>query len=228
MFNSRMLLKAKYKEEAQEGGDEGGSQQAEVYTAEQYKALQLEVKRLSDHAEVLLGETKQAKAKAKAEAEEKALMADEKARKDGDFEQLFKSSSDQVKLYKDQLDNLTSSIATEKRNSEAMKIATQLADGYNAELLSEKIAQRLKYTDEGVKILDSNGQLTVSTVEDLKNEFQSNERFASLLKGNQSSGGGAPGGKSGSAASKVIQRADFEGMTPLKQMEFIQSGGKLI
>ena len=207
--------------------EQENEQQAEVYTAEQYKALQLEVKRLSDHAEVLLGETKQAKAKAKAETEEKARMADEKARKDGDFEQLFKSSSEQAAQYKEQLDGLTNTIANEKRNNEAMKIAAQLADGYNAELLGEKIAQRLKYADDGVKVLDSNGQLTVSTVDDLKTEFQNNERFASLLRGNQSSGGGASGGKSGGAAGNVISRADFQGLPPLKQMEHIKGGGKI-
>ena len=201
-------------------------EEAVTYTAEQYTALQAETESMKAKMEQLLGETKQAKARAKQEAEEKAQLANEKARKDGDFEQLFKSSSEQAASYKEQLDTLSNTISNEKRNNEAMKIAAQLADGFNAELLGEKIAQRLKYTGDGVKVLDSNGQLTVSTVEDLKVEFQNNERFASLLKGNQSSGGGAAGGKSGGATGNVIQRADFDKLSPLKKMEFIKSGGK--
>lgn len=213
---------------SEEQATEEQSAEVETYTAEQFTALENENQAMRAKMEQLLGETKQAKAKARQEAEEKARIANEKAQKDGDFEQLFKSSSEQAAQYKEQLDNLTSTIANEKRNNEAMKIAAQLADGYNAELLGEKIAQRLKYTDEGVKILDSNGQLTVSTVEDLKTEFQNNERFASLLKGNQSSGGGAAGGKSGGAATNVIPRADFDSMSPIKQMEHVKSGGKII
>ena len=207
--------------------EQESEQEAPTYTAEQFSSLQSENESMKAKMEQLLGETKQAKARARQEAEEKAQLANDKARKDGDFEQLFKSSSEQAAQYKEQLDTLSNTISNEKRNNEAMKIAAQLADGFNAELLGEKIAQRLKYTDDGVKVLDSNGQLTVSTVEDLKIEFSNNERFASLLKGNQSSGGGAPGGKSGSATGNVIQRADFAKMAPFKQMEFVKAGGKI-
>jgi len=203
--------------------------QAEVttYTAEQFTALKAENESMKAKMNELLGETKQAKARAKQEAEERAALANEKAKKDGDFEQLYKSSSEQALQYKEQLESLANSVSNEKRNAEAMKLAMQLADGYNAELLAEKIALRLKNTDEGIKVLDSNGQLTVSTVEDLKAEFSANERFASLLKGNQSSGGGAAGGKSGGAAGNVMQRAEFDKMVPFKKMEFMKAGGKI-
>ena len=212
---------------SEEQSEQEVEQEVTTYTAEQFSSLQSENESMKAKMEQLLGETKQAKARARQEAEEKAQLANDKARKDGDFEQLFKSSSEQAAQYKEQLDTLSNTISNEKRNNEAMKIAAQLADGFNAELLGEKIAQRLKYTGDGVKVLDSNGQLTVSTVEDLKIEFSNNERFASLLKGNQSSGGGAPGGKSGSATGNVIQRADFAKMAPFKQMEFVKAGGKI-
>lgn len=177
----------------------------------------------------LLGETKQAKAKQKASDDAAALALQEKAKKDGDFEQLFKSSQTQSEGLKTELDSLRTGIANEKRDSAAMKIAVELADGDNAGLLSTFIAPRLKHTDDGVKVLDSNGQLTVSTVEDLKTEFKANARFLSLLKGNQASGGGAPGGKQGSGApNKVLTRAEFALLVPEKQMEFARSKGKVI
>ena len=116
-----------------------------------------------------------------------------------------------------------------KQNKQSSNQASKWAGWcYNAEILSEQIAKRLKNTDEGLKVTDSNGQLTVSSFEDLRNEFKSNERYSSLLRGNQSSGGGASGGNSGSAtAEKTKSRADFDNMIPLKQMEFIKSGGAI-
>ena len=198
-----------------------------TYTAEQYNSLVSDNAKMKGHMETLLGETKTAKALAKQQAEDATNLANDKAKKDGDFEQLYNSSTEQSNGYKAELETLRGSISTSNTNREAMSIAMQLADGFNAELLSEKIAQRLKYTDEGVKVLDANGQLTVSTVEDLKNEFSNNERFASLLKGNQSSGGGAPGGKNSGAAGKLLTRAAFESMNPTKRMEFIKSDGKI-
>jgi hypothetical protein len=198
-----------------------------TYTAEQYDALVSDNAKMKGHMDTLLGETKTAKALAKQQAEDATQLANDKAKKDGDFEQLYNSSTEQATGYKAELEALKGSISTSNTNREAMSIAMQLADGFNAELLSEKIAQRLKYTDEGVKVLDVNGQLTVSTVEDLKNEFSNNERFASLLKGNQSSGGGASGGKSSGAAGKLLTRAEFDAMNPTKRMEFIKADGKL-
>jgi hypothetical protein len=198
-----------------------------TYTAEQYNSLTAENAKMKGHMETLLGETKTAKALAKQQAEDATNLANDKAKRDGDFEQLYNSSTEQANGYKTELETLRGSISTSNTNREAMKIAVQLADGYNAELLSEKIALRLKHTDEGMKVLDVNGQLTVSTVEDLKNEFSNNERFASLLKGNQSSGGGASGGKNSGAAGKLLTRAEFDAMNPAKKMEFIKADGKL-
>jgi hypothetical protein len=198
-----------------------------TYTAEQYDALVSDNAKMKGHMDTLLGETKTAKALAKQQAEDATNLANDKAKKDGDFEQLYNSSTEQASGYKLELETLHASISKSNTNREAMSLAMQLADGFNAELLSEKIALRLKYTDEGVKVLDANGQLTVSTVEDLKAEFSNNERYASLLKGNQSSGGGAPGGKNSGAAGKLLTRAEFDAMNPTKKMEFIKSDGKL-
>ena len=70
----------------------------------------------------------------------------------------------------------------------AMKLAAEIADGANAELLSEFIGRRLKFHDDGVKVTDNSGNLTVSSLSDLKTEFQNDARYSALLKGNQSSG----------------------------------------
>jgi alanyl-tRNA synthetase len=174
----------------------------------------------------LLGETKRAKAAAR-EADERARKeAEEKARKAGDFEQLHKSSEQARQALEEELNNLRSGIANEKRDNAAMKIAADLAEGANAEILSEFISRRLKYTDDGLKVLDDAGQLTVSSIDELAQDFRNNSRFASLLKGNQSTGGGATGGTKQGASAKEMSRSDFDKLPPAKQMEFIKGGGR--
>lgn len=176
----------------------------------------------------LLGETKKAKT-ARKEAEEAArVLADKKSRDDGNFEELYHSSEQARETLQSDIDSMVLNTAKDKESSIAKTIAMELADGDNALILSDYIAKRLKFSDNEVKILDINGQLTVSTVEDLKTEFKNNSRYSSLLKGNQASGSGAPGGKSGSAAGKVLTRADFGNLDSSEKMKFTKSGGKII
>lgn len=211
-----------------EGGDGGGGAgptleelQAQIDTLTQSNSA-LEAKNNE-----LLGETKAAK-KARREAEEAArLEAENKAKAAGDHEQLYKSSEEARLKLQQEHESLVESVANEKRNNEAMKIAAKLADGDNADLLSEHIAKRLKFVDGELKVTDNNGGLTVSTVDDLSTEFQNNARFSALLRGNQSSGGGAAGGSKSGGAAKVITRAEYDALDPIAAAKFFKDGGSL-
>lgn len=211
-----------------------------MLTEEQILAMQEENKTLKANVESLtsstssmqakmdqlLSETKIAKSAAKQAAEEAQKILDDKALADNNFEELYKSSEAKNQKLMEDFNGLRENISQKDRLSVANKIANQLAEGQNAELLSTFIAPRLKSTDDGIKILDVNGALTVLTPEELATEFKSSDRYAALLKGNQASGGGAAGGQnSGSAAPKTITRAAFEGMNPTEKMGFIKSGG---
>jgi len=214
------------------GGGDGGENQ---FTKEAFEALQKENKTMVENnasmkskMDELLGETKKAKADRRAAEETARAEADAKAKDDGNFEQLYHSSEKAREGLQTDIDGMKLSTAKDKESSIAKSIAMDLADGDNAGILSDYIAKRLKFSDGEVKILDSNGQLTVSTVEDLKTEFKNNSRYISLLKGNQSSGGSALGGKSGSATGKVLTRADWTNLDSSKKMEFTKSGGKII
>ena len=177
--------------------------------------------------EELLTEAKRAKqAKREIEAETQAER-ERIAREKGDYEQLHKSAQEKYETTLGELDNLCQGIANEKRNNTAMKLAADLADGANAELLSEFIGRRLKFHEDGVKVTDVNGNLTVSSFDDLKSEFKNDARYSALLKGNQSSGGGASGGSNSGGATKVRSRAEFEALNPAKRMEFVKSGGTI-
>tara|TARA_R110000787_G_scaffold96186_3_gene199379 strand:+ start:4397 stop:5041 length:645 start_codon:yes stop_codon:yes gene_type:complete len=175
----------------------------------------------------LLTEAKKAK-QAKRDIESETQSERERiAKEKGDYEQLHKSSQERYESTVAELESLRGTIAQEKKGNVAMKLAAEIADGANAELLSEFIGRRLKFHDDGVKVTDNSGNLTVSSLSDLKTEFQNDAKYSALLKGNQSSGGGASGGSNSSGATKVRNRAEFEALNPAKRMEFIKSGGTI-
>ena len=213
------------------GGGEGSPTVEELTTqlAEATKSID----GLKAKNDELLGETKKAK-NAKRDAEALAQAETEaKARESGDHEQLLKSSeAARVKLQED-LDKVLSDNANNALSSESFKIASSMAENVsggaqNATLLGKEIKGRLKYVDGELRVTDSNGNLTVSTLEDLKTEFKNNPDYSGLLKGNQSNGGGALGGSKSGGAAKTMTRADFDALDPARQMEFMKSGGKTL
>lgn len=191
------------------------------------KDLQTQFDAIKGKADQLLDETKKAKAKAREEAESAQKAETEKHKKNGDFEQLLQSSEKERQALSEQLNTFKSRVAVEKTRTESLRIASELADGANAELLSEFVSKRLKYTDDGLRVLDQNGELTVSTVDDLKREFENSGKFNSLIRGNQSSGGGAVGDGGSASGQTTMERGRFEQMNPGQQMAFIKKGGTL-
>jgi len=173
----------------------------------------------------LLTETKSAKeAKRKAEADAIAEK-DRMAKESGDFESLYKSSSEKLQMTETTLSQLQGRIETEQKGNAAMKIAADLAEGSNIDLLSTFINTRLSFQEGALKVTDGSGNLTISSLDDLKAEFKNDPKFASLLKGNQSSGGGATGGNNSGSAAKTKSRAEFTALNPADQMKHIKSGG---
>jgi len=173
----------------------------------------------------LLTETKSAKeAKRKAEADAIAEK-DRMAKESGDFESLYKSSSEKLQMTESTLSQLQGRIETEQKGNAAMKIAADLAEGSNIDLLSTFINTRLSFQEGNLKVTDGSGNLTISSLDDLKAEFKNDPKFASLLKGNQSSGGGATGGNNSGSAAKTKSRAEFTALNPADQMKHIKSGG---
>lgn len=187
-----------------------------------------DVSGLKSKVDELLAEKKQAQQKAK-EAEEAAKQAAaEAAKKNGDYEALYKSAQAELEKKTGQFQELQQSIQKKEISSQAMRVASELADGNNIELLKPFIEQRLKYTDDGIKVLDQTGQPTVSSLDDLKNEFQSSGRYDALLRGNQAAGGGAAGGHSGGGAAKQVTRSQWDSMGHKERAAFSQDGGKVV
>ena len=234
-MNQARFYGRQYREEAAAEGEsagggeasDNGEQSNEADQASKIKAQLDAMQAENARLQAKINEANKHNREAQKEAERQAR---EKAEAEGNYEQLFKSSEQERENLRQQLETLQQQNSQKAINEKALKIATNLADGANVELLSEFIARRLKYTDEGIKVVDESGNLTISTIDDLQKEFAGSARYASLIKGNQSSGGGASGGSnSSSATGNTMSRADFDALDPTSQMKFIrQDKGKVV
>jgi chromosome segregation ATPase len=169
---------------------------------------------LAKHDE-LLGETKNAKRekdriKAEQESKEKELAA-----KNGEYEKLWKTASQEKEQLEQKLKDIRNANRQDKLSASAMKVAAELADGYNAELLSEFVKRKLE------NVAEDDGTLGEDVIEAVAAEFKSNEKFKSLLRGSKATGGGAPGNMKGSADKQILTRAEFAKLNPTRQMETV-------
>lgn len=165
---------------------------------------------LKQKVEELLNESKSAKQKAR-EAEERAKQeAERRAKEENDFKSLYESSEEARSKALKELEEVRQSISREKTDTAAMGLAAELADGNNAKLLATFIKGRIRYDDGKIQVLDAAGNPTVSTVEDLKKEFQTSGMYDSLLRGNKAGGGGAAPSNGGGAAKKLSEMTESE------------------
>lgn len=236
MFNYTRFQARKYREEAGDGGEAGGGTGGESGSAEggaagidpdlaaklaEAETLKQENERLQAKITEANKHKKEAERLAKEEARQKAEAA-------GNHEELYKSAMTELEKERAEHAALQSQINNEKRDNAALKIASELAEGVNVELLADFISRRLKFADGSIKVTDETGNLTVSTLDDLKKEFSGSARYSSLIKGNQSSGGGAAGGSGSSGAAKEITRSEFDALDPVARSKFTKEGGKIV
>lgn len=199
--------------------DKAPNTEVKSFSEAEVKAmLEKETAGLKSKVDELLGEKKTVAQKAKEAEERAAREAEERAKQENDFKSLFESSEAKRKEIEDKYNDLNLTIRSEKRNGEAMKLATQMASGTNAELLSEFIQRRLDFNDEGkLVVLSEDGKPTVSTMADLKKEIESSGRFDSLLDGTKSSGGAAKP-KAGGAGNGT----DMSKMSKAEKLEYFR------
>lgn len=177
--------------------------------------LEKETAGLKAKIDELLGEKKSVAQKAKELEEQAKREKMERAKQEEDFKSLYESSETSRKELEQKHHELLNGIRTEKRDAEAMRLATQMADGSNAELLSQFIKQRIEYTDENkIMVLDSEGRPTVATLQDLKKEFETSGRYDSLLSGTKASGGaakptGRASGNTGTIPKSTQEKLDY-------------------
>ena len=197
-------------------------QEPEVNYKELYEKTAADLKAEAAKKEELLSETKRAKEERRNADEAAHKAVQEKSLKDGEFEKLWQSAQKEKEELTKRLQEITSSNRREKLQVQSMRIANDLADGDNAELLSDFVMRNLD------KMADDTGAVTSGVLEAIKNDFKANTKFKSLLRGSKAAGGGATGNTSGAQASKVISREAFSKMGSAQQMAHIKSGGTLV
>lgn len=187
-----------------------------------YEKSQADLQAVAKKKDELLGETKRAKDEQRHATEAARQASEAKAAKDGEFEKLWQTTKSEKDALLKQLQDVTTSNRREKLQVAAMRIATELADGDNAELLSDFVARNLD------KMADEAGGLTPEVLDAIKNDFKANAKFKALLRGSKAAGGGATGNMSSAQQSNTVDRGTFDKMSPGKKMEFIKSQGSVV
>lgn len=166
----------------------------QTITPEQYQALQDEVERMRKHNETLLAEKKAEQQKQREAQAEKDALAQEQARKKGDFETLEKQYQDKIAKLEAEIVERDKQRDSDLVKSEALKLASSLSDNeHNQEILQMLIEKRLTAENGQIKVVDDLGNATISTIADLKNEISTSGKFDSLITGTKASGVGATG-----------------------------------
>lgn len=166
----------------------------QTITPEQYQALQDEVEKLRKHSETLLAEKKAEQQKQREAQAEKDALAQEQARKKGDFDTLEKQYQDKIAKLEAEIVERDKQRDSDLVKSEALKLASSLSDNeHNQAILQMLIEKRLTAENGQVKVVDDLGNATISTIADLKNEISTSGKFDSLITGTKASGVGATG-----------------------------------
>lgn len=95
-------------------------------------------------------------------------------------------------------------------------MASELSD--SPELLSDVIRKRLKAENGETRVLDTNGEPSATTVEELREEFRSNKKYAAVIRGSQANGGGSGGGGKGGSSTK-----SFKDLSEKERVELAKS-----
>lgn len=194
---------------------------AEIEKAEQAKQAELE--RLKANRDEILSEKKALQAKQDAEQAEKNKLEQEKAKAKGDIEALEAQYKAEIAKRDQQLADMVKANNTKLIESTAKDIARSLAtNDINAELLQTLIQGRITIDENGVqRILGADGQPTIATIDDFKNEIKSSGRYDALIVGTGASGVGSQGqGSTGTKTLKDYTEAELVALQQSNPAEF--------
>lgn len=207
----------------------------ETFTKEQVQELLAkEIEGLKANRDEILGELKTFKAKAREEEAARVKLAEETARKNGDFEALEKSWAEKFTAREQELSDLLSQresvIADLTVGATAARLASELAIKGSEKVLERIVRDRLGFeVAEGqhkVFVKDEAGQRSASTIDDLRKEILSDSALKPILQGTQATGAGGVG-QNGGAAQKTVTRSQWDAMSHADRAAFSKNGGKV-
>ena len=200
---------------------------AEQFNAQLEQQLEAQTSGLKSKVDELLSEKKRVQAEREEARLQAKLEAEEKAKKENDYKQLFESQKQEADTLRQTIEKMQLATKKAKISQEAGKIAASLTKNtQRAELLSEKISQRLDLVDGELRVVDESGQLTVSTLDELTNTVRSKYDF--LVDGTEATGGGAARSEGrANDRPKEISRSEFDALPQNERAEFFSSGGQV-
>lgn len=159
------------------------------------EAKQAEIDAIKANKDTILNEKRTLKEKLDAIEAEKNQKLQDDAKTKGDVETLeaqYKAKYDEQEA---KYNALINKINQNSISQTASDIATSLAsDAKSAKLLQRLITSRLTVGDDGnVKVLGADGNVSIATIEDFKNEIKTSGDFDALLLGSGASGTGTQG-----------------------------------
>lgn len=199
----------------------------EVDYKSKWEEAQRSIEALAAKKDELLNETKRNKEERRLQAELADQAKHEQLReseKKGEFEKLWKQAQEEKDSLKQLLANTQKERRDDKISNYAMKVALDLAkgDAYKAELLSEFVARSIG------KVADEYGHIDSDVLSSVRTQFETDNKYAPLLGGNQSVGSGAPGStRSAPQKNTTLTRAEFESLDQPSRTKFFKSKGKL-
>ena len=186
---------------------------------------------LKYHADKILGEKAELKARldsieqARLEAEADRQRIEEQARidslkKNGDIESLEKSWAERLQAREaellQQLQEKNEALYKETVEVKALNIAGAIKESARP-LAMGYIKSRLRLGDDGVvRVVDEQGNLTASTIEEFKESLKTNPMFQDIVIVNTNSGGGAAGSGFGGGAAKKPNEYTVQEMKELR------------
>jgi len=154
-----------------------------------------------------------------------AKMADGKGDQT-ELQQLNKALEEKVSSLTGTIEEMNSNAQKQQIAAEAGRMAAKLTkDIQKANLLQSQISARLTLVEDQIRVTDDNGQLTVSSMEELEGSIRS--AFPFLIDGSQAQGGGAVRSEGKAQTKLEVTRADFDAMDHRNRAEFVKSGGKI-
>lgn len=165
--------------------DPGALIRAKQHERDAHNATKAELRKLQDTISQLEDDLAEARRVKPKPGQEDAL------------EQMRASYETKIEKLKEQLtgekDNLLKHLEKTHKDDVALRLAADLSD--TPELLVPFIERRLQFelgaSGPETRVLDAEGKLSASTVEELAAEFKANTKFAALIRGSQANGGGA-------------------------------------
>lgn len=154
---------------------------------------------------------KQQSEQRRAEQAEKERLAEETARKKGDFETLEKQYQAKIQELNEQIAKRDKERDENLVKSHAQKLSSQLSDNpANQEILQILIEKRLSAKDGQISVLDTSGAVSIASLDDLKREIETCGKYDSLVVGTRASGTGSNGKSATKQASEYSESERIE------------------